>query len=139
MDLTSIRNALATSITNLTGLRTDAQARDQITPPCCVIIPGQPFISYSDTMDGALTINLVVLIIISDAAPVDSTQRALDAYLGVGTGSGGVSVPTAIEANNTLSGAVHFVQAQTADSYGRIEYSGQVYFGARIKCVLGGI
>lgn len=139
-NLVAIRNALAASITLYTGLRTDGQARDQVTPPCAVILPREPFINYGDTMDGAVTINLMVLLIISDAAPVDSTQRALDTYLGVDQNPAiGSSVPEAIEEDNTLGGLVHYVQAVTAGSYGRIEYSGVTYFGARISVVIGAI
>ena len=139
-NLTAIRNALANSITTYTGLRADAQARDQVSPPCCVIIPGNPLINYASTMDGAVDINLLVLLIISDAAPVDATQRALDAYLGVDQDPAvGSSVPEAIEKDNTLGGTVHYIQAVNAGQYGRIEYNGVTYFGARISCVIGAI
>lgn len=91
-------------------------------------------------MDGCVDISLVVVLLISDAAPVDSTQRALDVYLGVDTNPAvGSSVPEAIEKDNTLSGTVHYVQAVTADQYGRVEYAGVGYFGARIRCVIGTI
>lgn len=139
MDLVAVRNTLAERITAFTGLRADGQARDSVAPPCAVILPGQPFINYADTMDGALTVNLIVLLIISDAAPADATQRALDTYLGVGKSASAASVPAAIEQDNTLGGLIHFIQANTATNYGRIEYSGVTYFGARINCVLGGI
>lgn len=140
MDLVAVRNNLAASITLYTGLRADGQARDSVSPPCAVIIPGQPFISYGDTMDGAVTVNLLVLLLISDAAPLEKTQRALDAYLGVDTNPAvGSSVPEAIEEDNTLGGTVHYIQAVTADNYGRVEYAGVTYFGARIRCLIGGI
>lgn len=139
-DLVAIRNALAASITRFTGLRTDGQARDQITPPCAVVIPREPFINYGSTMNGAVDINLMVLLIISDAAPVDATQRALDTYLGVDQDPAiGSSVPEAIEEDNTLGGLVHYVQAVSAGSYGRIEYASVTYFGARISVVIGAI
>lgn len=139
-DLVAIRNALAASITKFTGLRTDGQARDQITPPCAVVLPGNPLINYASTMDGALDINLAVLLIISDAAPVDATQRALDTYLGVDQNPMiGSSIPEAIEEDNTLGGLVHYIQAVNAGSYGRLEYSGVTYFGARISVVIGAI
>lgn len=139
-DLVAIRNALASSITRFTGLRTDGQARDQVTPPCAVIIPGNPLINYADTMDGTVTINLQVILIISDAAPVDATQRALDTYLGVDQNPViGSSVPEAIEEDNTLGGLVHYIQAVSAGSYGRIEYASVTYFGARISVVVGAI
>jgi hypothetical protein len=139
-DLTAIRNALAASITRYTGLRALAQPGDQITPPVAAILPGNPLINYGSTMNGAVDINLMVLLIISDAAPVDATQRALDTYLGVDQNPAiGSSVPEAIEEDNTLGGTVHYIQAISAGSYGRIEYSGVTYFGARINIVVGAI
>lgn len=83
--------------------------------------------------------NLIVLLIVSDAAPVEKTQRALDALLGAGNSvdvSG--SVPMSIEADPQLGGAVDFIQAVTVTSYGRIEFAGQTYFGARINVIAGG-
>jgi hypothetical protein len=140
VDLTAVRNALADRITLYTGLRADGQARDAVSPPVAVIIPGQPFINYADTMDGAVTVNLLVLLLLSDAAPLEKTQRALDAYLGVDTSPDvGSSVPEAIELDNRLGGLIHYIQAVTADSYGRVDYGGVPYFGARIKVLIGGI
>lgn len=142
MDLTAVRNALAANITAFTGLRADGQARDSASPPVAVIIPGQPFINYADTMPplSAVTVNLVVLLLISDAAPLEKTQRALDAYLGVDSDPAiGSSVPEAIEEDPQLGGLTHYVQAVTADNYGRVEYAGVTYFGARIKVLIGGV
>ena len=139
-DMTAIRNALADRITTYTGLRAHAQAPDSVSPPCAVILPGNPFVNYADTMDGAITINLMVLLIISDGAPADATQRALDAYLGVSTSPViGSSVPEAIEQDNTLGGLIHYIQANNATNYGRIDYAGVTYFGARINVVVGAI
>jgi hypothetical protein len=145
-DLTAIRNALGAAITAGTGLRVNAQARDQITPPCVVVLPGNPFISYGDTMNspvmgepgafrGAVTLNLVAMIVMSDAPLVEQTQRALDSYLGVG--DPGVSVPDAIEADQNLGGTVHWVQAVSAGRYGRLDYTGVTYFGASVNVSVG--
>jgi len=142
MDLTAVRNKLADNITLFTGLRAEGQARDTVSPPCAVIIPGQPFINYADTMPplSAVTVNLVVLLLISDAAPLEKTQRALDIYLGVDSDPAvGSSVPEAIEEDQQLGGLIHFIQAVTADNYGRVDYGGVTYFGARIKVLIGGI
>lgn len=138
-DITAIRNALAAQITEFTGLRCDGQARDQVTPPCSVVLPGGPFITYGATMDEAMTINLLVLIIITDAAPVEKTQRALDAYLGLDHGDGGLSVPAAILADPSLSGTAEYCEPVSVSNYGRIEYAGIGYFGARCNLVLGAI
>lgn len=109
-------------------------------PPCAVILPGQPFIRYGATADysGAADMNLTILIIVSDAAPVEKTQRALNSYLGVGAGQA-ESVPAAILADPTLGGAVHFCEPTQVGRYGRIEYAGIVYFGGAVDCQLGTI
>lgn len=138
-DITAIRTALAASISGITGLRTDGQARDQVTPPCAVILPGSPLITYAVTMDGCIDMNLLVLVIISDAAPVEMTQRALDTYLSTGNGvDPATSVASAIESNNTLGGLIDYIQSVTVGNYGRINYSGVDYFGARIAVIIGG-
>lgn len=139
-DLTSIRSALAAQIgTHCSGLRTMPQARGSIQPPVAVILPASPLIpAYGQTLDGALAISLNILVIISDAAPDERVQRALDVYLGIGTGES-VSIPNAIMADPTLSGVVHFCEPISAGSYGRISYAGEEYFGARITVSIGTI
>ena len=136
-DITAIRTALAASVQGVTGLRTDGQARDAVNPPCCVILPGSPLMTYAVTMDGCVDMNLNVLVIISDAAPVEKTQRALDTYLSAGASATIASVATAIESNNTLGGLIDYIQSVTVGNYGRIEYSGVTYFGARIAVIIG--
>jgi hypothetical protein len=140
-DFVAIRNALAAQITEFTGLRCDGQARDQVTPPCSVILPGNPFITYGATLDEAMTASLMVLIIVSDAAPVEKTQRALDAYLGLDHGQDGgqSSVPAAILADPSLSGTAEYCEPVSVSSYGRIEYAGVGYFGGRLNLTLGAI
>jgi hypothetical protein len=139
-DLTGIRNALAAQITAYTGLRSEPQARDQITPPIAVVLPANPVITFGATMDEAMTINLVVLLCISDAAPVEKTQRALDAYLGMDHGDGSdTSVPAAILKDVSLAGTCEFCEPVSVSNYGRVEYNGVIYFGARINLLLGAI
>lgn len=140
-DMTAVRNALAAQITGFTGLRCDGQARDQATPPCAVVLPGNPFITYGATMDEALTATLIVLLIISDAPPVEMTQRALDAYLGLDHGAdpGGTSVPAAILTDTSLSGTVNWCEPVSVSNYGRVEYGGVGYFGARLNLSVGAI
>jgi hypothetical protein len=137
-DILAIRAALASQIGTRTGLRTMAEARDSISPPVAIVLPGQPLAKFGDTVDGTLTINLIVLIVISDAATSERTQRALDAYLGIGSGET-ESIPGAIMADPTLGSAVHFCEPMTVSNYGRIDYAGETYFGARINVQIGAI
>ena len=136
-DVGSIRAALATFVSEVTGLRAFAEAKDQVSPPCIVILPGQPLITYGQTLDGAVGIGLRILLILSDAAPVEKVQRALDAYLGIGPGTTSSSIPAAIMDDPTLGGAVEWCEPLQVTSYNRIEYAGIQFFGARIDVTIG--
>lgn len=137
--LSDIRNALGARIAAGTGLRVLPEARDLISPPVAVILPGQPVVVYGDTMDGAFTVNLRVLIAISDAPPDEKVQRALDSYLGIGSGAGAGSIAGAIQQDPTLGGVVHYAEAISAGNYGRLSYNDITYFGARIEVQIGTI
>lgn len=137
-DLVSICNALASQITQHTGLRALGQARDSVNPPTAVILPGQPMIKYGSTMDGTTDLNLMILLVMSDAPPVEKSQRALEAYLGVGSGET-VSIANAILADPTLGGTVHFCEPVQANAPGRIEYAGITYFGSKVDVIVGTI
>lgn len=138
--LADIRTALANRIAAGTGLRVLPEARDQVSPPVAVILPGQPLIVYGNTLDGAFSVNLRVLLIISDAPPNEKVQRALDAYLGIGASSTSASsIPAAIMADPSLGGAVHFAEPISVGNYGRISYNDVTYFGCRLEVQLGAI
>ena len=136
IDLHAIRNALAVQIAAVTGLRAQAEVKDQVAPPVALVLPGNPLITYGDTMDGAVTIGLAVLLLLSDAAPTEKVQRALDVYLGIGSGEG-ESIAGAIMSDMSLGGTVEWCIPRAVTSYSRVEYSAVTYFGARINCEVG--
>lgn len=137
-DLTVIRTALAAQLTAQTGLRASAQVKDQISPPMILVIPGNPLITFGDTMDGAVTLTVSVLLLLSDAAPTEKVQRALDAYLGIAPGSG-LTIAGAIMADISLGGAVHWCVPTAVTSYGGVEWNAVTYFGARVNTNVGAI
>ena len=94
---------------------------------------------YGETFEGSLTLNLRVLMIISDAPPTEKVQRALDAYLGIGGGTTSASIPAALMADPSLGGVVQWAIPMTVSAYNRIEYSGVDYFGARLDVQIGAI
>lgn len=135
-DITAIRNALAAQVTAQTGLRAYGQARDQAGVPCAVVLPGNPLITYGATMDGAATVNLGLVILISDGAPSEKAQRALDAYLGIGAGET-ASVAAAVMHDPTLGGTCEFCEPVSVTSYGRLAWAGVTYFGAKLNLQAG--
>ncbi len=136
IDLHTCRNALAAQITAVTGLRAQAEVKDQVSPPVALVLPGNPLISYGDTTDGAATLSLVVLLLLSDAPPTEKVQRALDVYLGIGPGEG-ESIAGAIMSDMSLGGTVEWCVPRQVTSYSRVEYGAVTYFGARINCEVG--
>lgn len=136
-DISAVRAALANQIASGTGLRCVAEARDQVSPPVAVILPGSPFVVYGQTMDGAFQINLRILVLVSDAPPTEKAQRSLDAYLGIGAGVSASSIPAALRADPTLGGAVAFAEVLSVGSYGQVEYAGVSYLGARVEVSIG--
>jgi hypothetical protein len=83
-------------------------------------------------MDGAMTFNLTAVLMLSDAAPSEKTQRALDVYLGIGGGEA-VSIAGAIMADPSLGGVVHSAVPISVSSYNRVVYADVTYFGARVN------
>lgn len=135
-DLTAIRTALAGQITAVTGLRSQAQVKDQVSPPVALVLPGSPLITFGATTDGAVTISLAVLLLLSDAAPTEKVQRALDVYLGIGSGEG-ESIAGAIMTDMSLGGTVEWCIPVAVTSYSRVDYASQEYFGARLNVQIG--
>jgi hypothetical protein len=135
-NLAAIRTALAAQIAAGTGLRAEAQPRDQVSPPVALILPGSPAITYGATLSGGgeteVAVNLAVLLLISDAAPTEMVQRALDAYLGLGPGE-----EQSIAADPSLGGTAEWCIPVSVTSYSRLEYSGVNYFGARLSVQAG--
>jgi hypothetical protein len=139
-DLTAIRTALAAQINQYTGLRAMAQVKDQVSPPVALVLPGNPLITYGATLSGGgeteTAINLAVLLLISDAAPTEMVQRALDAYLGIGAEEG-QSIAQAIAMDISLSRTVEWCIPVSVTTYGRIEYAAENYFGAKLNVQVG--
>lgn len=138
-DVSAIRAALAAQITAKTGLRALGDAPGQVNPPVAVILPGTPFVHFGDTFDGSLTVNLRVLLILSDAPPVERVQRALDAYLGIGGDTTTALIPGAIMADPTLGGVAQWCMPMAVSTYHTIEYAKETYFGARLEVQVGAI
>lgn len=137
-DAAVIRTALAAQITLVTGLRTLAEPRDQVNPPVGVVLASQPYVVYGQTTDGTCQLNFRLLMLLSDGAPTEKVQRALDSYLGIGPAET-ASIAQAIQYDPTLGGAAHFTVPVAAGAPSRVEYNGVTYFGSRIEIQVGAI
>jgi len=138
MDPNAIASALANTVAEGTGLRTSAQVKDTVNVPIAFVLPGNPFITYADTMDGAVKMSWAVVLLLSDAPPTDKVQRALNAYLGIGPGEGN-SIPEALAANPTLGGVVEWCVPLAITSFNRVEWNSVIFFGGRLNVSVGAI
>lgn len=138
MDLTTIKAALASVITAGTGLRTDPQPRDSVSPPVAVIMDGSPLVVYGKTTDGAVDINLVVMLVLADSAPAEKAQRALSAYLGIGAGEA-QSIPGCIAQDPTLGSVVAWCEPVSVSPPSRVEWAGVTCWAARLAVTVGAI
>lgn len=123
--VTSIRNGLATRLNTITGLTAHAVVKGQIVPPAAVI--ELETINFDATMGrGSDDFVFTVKLLVSASATPDA-QAKLDGYL---AGSGATTtVRGAVDADDTLSGVVHFARVATVRQYGLIEYAGVQYVG----------
>jgi hypothetical protein len=99
------------------------------------------FVVFDETMSspgqsGAVTVNLEILVLHSEASGIEREQRALDAYIGVGP-SESQSIPQAISADTTLGGLVEWCRAVGIASYGRVSANNMEFFGSRVAVEVG--
>lgn len=150
-DLTAIREAIATALGAIAGLRTFAYIPDSVSPPCAVV--GAPEVDFDRTMArGADAIRLPVRVLVARATD-RTAQAALDAYFETGVGevrlvdeagvylvddagaffspgTAAASVKSAIEADPTLGGVAHTCRVVRAQGYGAYAVAGVDLLGA---------
>jgi hypothetical protein len=121
MTLTAIRDAVATRLSTISGLRTASEIPDQPNPPIAIVSVQN--VDYTQAMAKGLTIyNLVVTVIIARVAERHA-QRALDGYVST---SGANSIKLAIEGDRSLGGIAYDVQVTNMTSIGAIQLYGDV-------------
>lgn len=131
-DMSTVCTALANQIGVQTGLRAYGFAPGQVVPPCAVVVPGNPAITYGRTLDGEVDLVLRAIVLVSGAD--DTTgQKTISPFV---ASSGISSILAAVNADNTAGGAVEFAEVINVAQYGYLEYAGQFYFGATftIQC-----
>lgn len=125
MDLTAVRNAIATSLTGISGLQTYAVVPDSVNVPCAIV--GMPTsVDFDQAMGRGLDrMTIPVRLMVSRADGPDA-QADLDGYV---AGSGAKSVKTAVEVDKTLGGTVDTVRVTQATGFGAFEVGDVSYLG----------
>ena len=130
MSITLIREALATNLATISGLRTSADVPDLPNPPIAIVA------LRSVTYDGAFnkgmtTYNFAVTVIVGRAAERVAQSR-LDAYISTGASS----VKSAVESDSTLGGNAYDCRVVSMDSVGSLSISDTTYLAADFTVVV---
>jgi hypothetical protein len=124
MSISLIRQALATNLATITGLRTAAEVPDLPNPPIAIVALRS--VTYDQAFNkGMTTYNFAVTVIVGRAAEREA-QRRLDAYISTGASS----VKSAVESDSTLGGYAYDCRVVSMDSVGSLSISDTTYLAA---------
>jgi len=124
MSVSLIRQALATNIGKVAGLRTAAEMPDLPNPPIAVVSLSS--VEYDGAFAKGLTrYNFTVTVIVGRVAEREA-QRRLDAYISTGSSS----VKYALESDKTLGGNAYDCRVVTMNSVGSLSINDTTYLAA---------
>jgi hypothetical protein len=124
MSISLIRQALATNLATITGLRTAAEVPDLPNPPIAIVALRS--VTYDQAFNKGMTnYNFAVTVIVGRAAEREA-QRRLDAYISTGASS----VKSAVESDSTLGGNAYDCRVVSMDSVGSLSISDTTYLAA---------
>lgn len=119
----SIRTALATAMSSISGLRTSATVPDAPRPPQAIVMPDR--IDYDlDMVRGADRFYFTIILLVARADD-RAAQNNLDGYI-----TGASSIKTAIESDRTLGGVVDTVRVTQMRNYAAVSVGEVLYLGA---------
>ena len=125
-DISTLRTAIATNLSTITGLRTAATVPDQINPPIAVVMPTSITYDLAFARNGGDEYEFSVMVIVGR---VDErmAQNKLDAYC---SGTGTQSIKAAIESNKTLGGQAFGCRVTSLRSYSQVSVADVTYLAA---------
>jgi hypothetical protein len=124
MSISLIRQALATNLATIPGLRTAAEVPDLPNPPIAIVALRS--VTYDQAFNKGMTnYNFAVTVIVGRAAEREA-QRRLDAYISTGASS----VKSAVESDSTLGGNAYDCRVVSMDSVGSLNISDTTYLAA---------
>ena len=124
-DITLLRNAIATNLASISGLRTSGDIPDNPSPPIGVVTLNN--IDYNQAMKQGLTIYSFTVMVIVGRASEREAQRRLDQYC---ANTGSSSVKSAIELDRSLGGNAFDCVVQSMTSIGSLQLNDQTYLAA---------
>jgi hypothetical protein len=127
-DLTACCNGLAAVVAQIPNLRVSAQFTAQVNPPAAIVLPQQQQVLKYDTLDGAFSYLLRIVLLASYTEDVSSVTL-MNSWLAT---TGASSVPALIKANPRLAGVYDYINLDMIRGYGLMEWAGQQYLGAQV-------
>ena len=99
---------------------------DFLTPPCAIVVPSNNAITFHEAM-GTVAAGLATcrfdIVVAAQRFESTANQELLNDYL--------VTVPTALEADQTLNGEAKNVTVENARNYGPINFADAVFLGVQ--------
>jgi len=130
-NLTALRDALASNLSSIVGLRVSSFIPDNPNPPLAVVSPSN--IEYHRAFaNGFNTYNFTISVFVGRVSE-RVAQNSLDAYC---DSSGSLSIKSAIESDRTLSGLAFDVVVSNMRNYGSVIIGDNTYLTAEFDCVV---
>ena len=127
--VTDVKQAIASTLGTITGLRTYARQPDNVNVP--MAFPSLRSIEYHNAMgNGLVTQNYDITVIVGRAAE-RSAENLLDTYMAYGSGS----IRYALEADRTLGGTVETSIVESAGNIQTIDASDTTYLTVDFRFV----
>jgi len=124
MSISLIRQALATNLATISGLRTAAELPDLPNPPIAIV--NLKSVEYDGAFNKGLTNYSFGITVVVGRAAEREAQRRLDAYISTGASS----VKSAVESDKTLGGNAYDCRVVSMDSVGSLTISDNTYLAA---------
>lgn len=107
----SMRQAIATNLGTVSGLRTSSIIPEDPKPPVAVVIFDR--VEYDTAMGRGLDMYLFKVVVVMGRVNTRGTEEALDAYL---SGSGAASLKAAIQKDRTLGGVANDLRVTSGEN-----------------------
>lgn len=135
-DLNALRQALATALSVIPGLRVFPDFVSAPSPPAAIILPGTGGtggqVMRFDALGGAVSYLCRIILLVSYTEDA-SSQALMDSYL---SSTGTSSIAAALAANPRLGGACDYCNMEQARGYGLMTWAAQEYLGTQIPVTI---
>lgn len=124
-DVSALREAIATNLATISGLRTSADLPDNPNPPIAVV--SLESIDYDQAFNQGLTVFSFAVMVIVGRQSDRIAQRSLNAYV---SQDGPSSIKTAVESDRSLDGNAFDVRVSSMTSIGTLQLNDTDYLVA---------